>query len=726
MKNTKHILFWIFAVLSFTFKAQSPTFQWAKSIGGSSTEYGYSIAVDRSGSVYTTGTFTGTTDFDPGVGTFFLTSIGYRDIFISKVDASGNFLWAKTLGTGLGFAITTDKSGNVYTTGLFVSECDFDPGPGTYTLAALSSHATFISKLDSSGNFLWAKSIGVSSYSAVAYSNGNSITTDLSGNAYVTGNFKGTLDFDPGMGIHHLTSGFDNDMFILKLDAAGDLVWAKNMGGTFLSAGHSIAVDSEENVYTTGTFLDTADFDPGPATFYLEGVHDIFISKLDASGNFVWAKNMGGTVYNSGQSLVLDSSNNIYITGFFSGTVDFDPGIETFNLATATTNDIYSTDIFISKVDPLGNFVWCKQLGGSGRDEGRSITIDISGNIYIAGTLNGTNYLGGEIFLSKLDASANFLWAEVIGSGGSSGDAITTDACGNLYVTGSFSNTVDFNPDSTTYDLSSSGMTDVYILKLEQLPIGGSAISAISNTICNGKPLLLNVVGGSTGATASWQWYSDYCNGTSAGTGTSLVIIPDKLTTYYVRAENSCMVTECTSVTIHVKTNPKAEFESSLSASCKGITVELTNKSVNADSYFWSSGNGVSSSQENENYLFEYKSENTISLISINNNGCKDTFSLVQNIAPFSDYLDVRLPNMFTPNNDGVNDRYKVNVKADVSECFNINIFNRWGQTLFTSSDPTFEWDGKTCSGSKSPSGVYFYIIEIKDIIYKGSITLLE
>lgn len=558
MIKTKHILFIVFAVFSFTFNAQSPTFQWAKGIRGSSIEYGYSIAVDKSGNVYTTGTFTGTTDFDPGPGNFSITSIGYRDIFISKIDAGGNFLWAKDIGTGFGFDIATDNSGNVYTTGLFVGVCDFDPGPGTYTLASLSSFATFVSKLDSSGNFVWAQYIGASTFLGVSYISGNSITTDQSGNVYATGVFRGTIDFDPGIGTFDLTSGRIEDMFVLKLNTSGDFVWAKNMGGTFSSNGQSIAVDASENVYTTGSFLDTADFDPGPGTFFLQGAYDIFISKLDAAGNFVWAKNMGGTAINSGQSLVLDASNNIYVTGFFSGTVDFDPGIETFNLTSDVSTDIFSTNIFISKVSPLGNFVWAKKLGGSGRDEGRSIAIDISGNIYVAGTLNLVTYFGGEILVSKLDNLGNFLWTEVIGSEGCSGDAITTDACGNLYVTGSFSNTVDFNPESPAYHLTSGGMTDAYVLKLEQLPVAGNVISAITNTICSGKPLLLNIVGGSTGATASWHWYSDSCNGTSVGTGSSLVVFPNKVTTYYVRAENSCIVTECTSATVHVNTNPKA------------------------------------------------------------------------------------------------------------------------------------------------------------------------
>ena len=100
--------------------------------------------------------------------------------------------------------------------------------------------------------------------------------------------------------------------------------WAKNMGGTNLDSGYAMAIDGGGNVYTTGIFSGTADFDPGAGIHNLTSVgsYDIFISKLDVNGNFVWAKSMGGTGYDLGGAIAVDVSGNLYITGSFSGTAD--------------------------------------------------------------------------------------------------------------------------------------------------------------------------------------------------------------------------------------------------------------------------------------------------------------------------------------------------------------------------------------------------------------------
>jgi hypothetical protein len=141
-------------------------------------------------------------------------------------------------------------------------------------------------------DFAWAKGIGATDGDDRAYS----IAVDAAGNVYTTGYFEGTADFDPSAGVFNLTSAGSVDIFVSKLDASGNFVWAKAMGGTSIDQATSIAVDASNNVYTTGYFYNTADFDPsaGVANLTSAGSGDIFVSKLDASGNFVWAKAMGG------------------------------------------------------------------------------------------------------------------------------------------------------------------------------------------------------------------------------------------------------------------------------------------------------------------------------------------------------------------------------------------------------------------------------------------------
>jgi len=314
---------------------------WVKQMGGISIDVGTSITTDAGGNVYTTGSFTFTVDFDPGVGTANLTSAGGYDIFIQKLDSGGNLLWVKQMGgtsTNQGQSITTDACGNVYTIGVFQGTADFDPGMGTVNLTSAGGRDIFIQKLDSAGNLLWAKRMGGTS---IDY--GYSITTDACGNVYTTGYFHGTVDFDPGAGTFNLISTNSYDIFIQKLDSAGNFLWVKQMGGTYNDYGHSITTDAGGNVYTTGRFEGTANFDPGAGTTNLTsaGNEDIFIQKLDSAGNFLWAKQMGGTSDDRGYSITTNAGGNIYTTGFFKGTVDFDPGNGITNLTSAGNEDIF-------------------------------------------------------------------------------------------------------------------------------------------------------------------------------------------------------------------------------------------------------------------------------------------------------------------------------------------------------------------------------------------------
>ncbi|MFL3663982.1 MAG: SBBP repeat-containing protein [Flavobacteriales bacterium] len=475
----KKLLFFI-TLIGLGVHTQAQNFEWAKNMGGASDDRGNCIVVDAAGNVYTTGFFKGTVDFDPGAGTMNLTSAGWEDIFVSKLDASGNFVWAKRMGAtsdDRGLSIAVDSSGNVYTTGYFVGTADFDPGAGTFNLTSAGlNYDIFVSKLDASGNFVWAKRMG-----GTGSDIGNSIAIDSSGNVYTTGYFGGIADFDPGAGTFNLTSAGSSDIFVSKLDASGNFVWAKNMGGASDDRGNSIDLDSSGNVYTTGYFQGTADFDPGVGIVNLTAAglgNNIFVSKLDASGNFVWAKNMGGTNDEKGSSITVDDFGNVYTTGYFAGTADFDPGAGTFNLTSAG-----GWDIFVSKLDTSGNFVWAKNMGGLYNDEGSSIVVDAAGNVYTTGYFNDiadfdpgvgiVNLISAagftsDIFVSKLDTSGNFVWAKSMGGiNYDEGNSIAVDATGNVYTTGYFEGTADFDPGAGTVNLV-AGFYDIFVSKLSQ------------------------------------------------------------------------------------------------------------------------------------------------------------------------------------------------------------------------------------------------------------------
>ncbi len=459
------------AFLTLTMTAQ--TFEWAKSIGGADLQEGHGITFDDDGNVYTSGYFRGTADFDPGASTFNLTSAGNNDVFISKLDASGNFVWARQFGgTGFDecFSVSVDATGNVYAVGRFEGTADFDPGAGVFNLISNGASDIFISKLDASGNFIWAKQFG-----GTNIDDAFGIALDASGNVYATGRFQQTVDFNPDLGTFNLTSAGNFDVFITKLDASGNFLWAKQLGGIDSDEGYSITLNDSGDLFTTGIFQGTADFDPGLGVFNLTsgGSNDVFISKLDASGNFVWAKRMGGAGNDIARSIAVDNSSNVHITGSFTGTADFDPGIGTFNLISSG-----SFDAFITKLDASGNFLWANKIGGTAEIQGFSIALDPSGNVYAIGDFRGSAGGGtfgyssiglSDIYIAKLDVTGNYAWIQRIGGGSDDkGYAIAVDANWSIYTTGYFRLGADFDPGSGSFNLFSAGAEDIFVHKMSQ------------------------------------------------------------------------------------------------------------------------------------------------------------------------------------------------------------------------------------------------------------------
>lgn len=452
---------------------------WVKQLSGPFSVDSRSIAVDATGHVHVAGRFDVTVDFDPGPGTFELTSAGGADAFAIKLNASGDLVWARQLGNGGNtrcYAMALDAGGNLYLTGEFTGTGDFDPGPGTMMLTSntTSQPDVFICKLNASGDLVWARSFG-----GPTLERGVSIAVDGNGNVYTTGFFSGTVDFDPGPGTLNLTSAGNEDIFISKLDASGDLVWAVRMGGSNWDYGASIAVDGSGNVYTTGAFRGTVDFDPGPDFFLLTsntvGEHDVFVSKLDGEGQFVWAKRFGGPGGDTGDNIALDANGQLYISGGFSGAVDFDPGAGTYIL---NAYDLHPTGnaAFISKLDVMGDFAWARPLlaGVS------HLAADGDGRVFSTGAFSGavdldpgpgifnvTSAGNSDIFICAWDASGIFVWAASMGGpGADAGGAIAVDGSGQVYTTGSFFSTADFDPGPGVLNLTSAGFADAFIHKM--------------------------------------------------------------------------------------------------------------------------------------------------------------------------------------------------------------------------------------------------------------------
>lgn len=350
-------------------------------------------------------------------------SLIYTCLFTAYRTSAQNIdlAWVKqggSAGDEIARSIITDAAGNSYVCGPFSGTGDFDPGPAVFNLTSNGSYDAFVAKYSPDGNFIWAKGMGGASYDQA-----NCLSLDAAGNIYISGFYSATADFDPGPGVFNLNSAGQWDVFVVKMDAAGNLVWAKSMGGDDYDQPYSLTVDGAGNVYTTGEFFSSvADFDPGAPVFNLPsfGSVDVFISKLDAAGNFVWAKHVGGNSIDRSNSIALGPGGDILVTGYFySLTTDFDPGTGVFSLSPAG-----ASDIFILKLNTAGDFVWAKKMGGTADDHGNVVATDNAGNVYTSGWYLATgDYdpgpgiytlpLAGSsgIFVSKLDAAGNFIWA---------------------------------------------------------------------------------------------------------------------------------------------------------------------------------------------------------------------------------------------------------------------------------------------------------------------------
>lgn len=357
--------------------------------------------------------------------------------------------WARTFGNSSNSStldMIRDNSGNIYSVGYFSGNLDFDPGINTHNLSfGGSAQDGFVQKLDSNGNFLWATGFGAPSWTgSIQHASCRNITCDDSNNVYITGNFIISADFDPGPGVHTVPSNA-NDIFILKLNSLGEFVWVRTMGS--VNGGNiaqDIVYDPAGYIYTTGYFDNEVDFNTGTGVQNISSVHrQGFIHKLDVNGNFIWVKTTeSASNYTSGSgsniiSLDIDQSSNLYAFGRFSGVQDFDPGLD----STLLTSNNGSLDCFILKLDSSGNFSWVKNFGNDNFDKPEHLVIDNDNS---------------------------------------------------LYMTGTFSDSLDVDPGLSEYFLTSDSLTDVFVLKLDENGIFETAYSLNSSLETNVNSLSID------------------------------------------------------------------------------------------------------------------------------------------------------------------------------------------------------------------------------------------
>jgi hypothetical protein len=509
----KRVLLVCFILSLFCINATAQGFIWAQGIVSSTSSGNPTVSVvttDNNNNGYFVGTFSGTADLDPGPGVQNLTATGDFDMYILKKDATGNFLWVKQIGgltnTALcvGKGIGLDDIGNIYIGGIFKEDFDFDPGPSVQQLSAYGGIHSFVLKLDTSGNFIWVKDLG--SQTSVASMSMQSMKINRMANIFFTCVFGSTppvnIDVDPGPGVYNILCSTDADVLIEKLDSAGNFVWAKRVSGPDTQSPWNLTLDTLSNVYISGHFKATADFDPGAGVANLTSAsgYDAFIAKYDSAGNYLWAGQISGDGDGVGYGIATDTFGGVVVTGYYAaGTTDFDPGITTHSITTT------SRDMFVLKLRSDGSFGWVKSVHPGGNDVGIAIATDGLGNVYTTGEFftsadfdpgPGEYWLYDGVYVQKLDSAGDFVWARVFD--GEFPTAITLDQANDIYVVGRYSSSGDFDPGPDVFTLPGGDAGFI-----EKLCGTSLTITASDSTPCAGDNVQLSATVIS-GATYTW------------------------------------------------------------------------------------------------------------------------------------------------------------------------------------------------------------------------------
>jgi hypothetical protein len=314
---------------------------------------------------------------------------------------------------------------------------------------------------------LYSQSIDiVKSFGGIDDDIATTIVTDDFGNIYIGGSFSDTVYIDN----HQLISAGYSDMFLMKLDQQKNIIWIKTAGGIYTDFIRQIKIDNSGYIYITGSY-NSPQFTFDTFTITNSGATDILIVKLDTAGNTIWLKEVGNQGYEWINDFFIDSFANLYLTGsFYSSTINF---------GNTTLTNVFPasfSDMFIVKLDSSGNEIWAKSAGGTNYDSGRSIIVDQSGNIFVAGkiqsysfTFDTLNFSGNiyKLFILKLDSLGNLLWINGFGDLGD-GDIfkLVYDGNNNLYFTGQFSGPMIIIGTDTLIN-SNQNYFDAFLVKMD-------------------------------------------------------------------------------------------------------------------------------------------------------------------------------------------------------------------------------------------------------------------
>ncbi len=470
MKKGLPVLLFVLILVFSANNIHAQRWEWANAGIGDVDEYGESVITDAVGNVYVSGTFNsrtftyGTTVMsNPGCA-----GPGACDVpYIMKCDPLGNLIWEiSAAGNADIVSLAIDDNGDIYAAGHFYSPTIIF-GAVTLTNDSNGTYDVFIVKYDTSGHVIWAKNAGGKGDDFVT-----AVKADHAGNAYVTGYFtSSSITFGVTTLLNDTVS--TGNVFIVKYDAEGNVKWAKGSGGKQDDEIQSVTTDAAGYVYITG-FFNSPSIIFGHDTLINRSNVNMFLVKYDSLGNVIWANDPGSHNNNVPASISTDMYGNVYVAGYFYGVTTNFGTTTLFNSDTSNPGDTYN--IFLAKYDSAGHIKWAKGAIVDNYAQATTVINDVSGNIYMSGfTLSSTMIfdrysIAGDIFLVKFDSSGNVMGgANAVGNiGDDYPSCITIDAAGGLYMTGNFGSWVMSFGGITLRDTNNYYM---FLAKYNEVPV---------------------------------------------------------------------------------------------------------------------------------------------------------------------------------------------------------------------------------------------------------------
>ncbi len=461
------IFFSFLFIFSTRLFGQAPDFLWLANAGSPGSTTGEKVAVDNNGNIIVTGYFDSTITF----GTLKLSSFGSADIFLAKYDPSGEILWAKQAGGSdydNGYSVTADKNGNIIITGSFTSaSANFDG----LTVRSVGGSDVFVAKYDPNGKIIWVKTAGGQMYDV-----GYGVTADGNNNVIITGTFSSSISF----GTISLKGHAYSDIFVAKYDPNGNVLWARGAGNNgFYNSSSGVAVNSNNDVFITGSIGDTVTFDN--ITIASIGGEDAIIAKYDENGNINWVKQAGGKgSYDYSNDISVDKNDNLYITGQFSGIAFF---------GNIQLTSVENSDIFIAKYDASGTPVWVSKDSRYSTNTGVGISADDAENVSVIGNLLIGDF--DDIYIGRFNKNGVKTWSTI--AGGNFNDragGVANGLNGDLIVSGSFSDTAAFG----SKEMVSVGYSDAFLGRIPAPQLAFSPHTLNFNSVAPGENIIKNIL----------------------------------------------------------------------------------------------------------------------------------------------------------------------------------------------------------------------------------------